>query len=148
MKLIIFEPYIFTFYRALIIRKWISVISFLKFYFTGKTDPYVILSLGDQIIRSKKNSQTTVIGPPGEPIWNQVSSIHFLLHQLSCILSGTFGQWDHLTEHIYRTSFSNHVYAFLGRIFICLLQILENRSYTFKWRILLDSQILLLVQER
>ncbi|KAI6669481.1 hypothetical protein NL676_004366 [Syzygium grande] len=40
-------------------------------YLYGKTDPYVILSLGDQIIRSKKNSQTTVIGPPGEPIWNQ-----------------------------------------------------------------------------
>nr|XP_048336499.1 60S ribosomal protein L6-like isoform X4 [Ziziphus jujuba var. spinosa] len=38
----------------------------------GKTDPYVILSLGDQVIRSKKNSETTVIGPPGEPIWNQV----------------------------------------------------------------------------
>nr|XP_048321655.1 uncharacterized protein LOC125419507 [Ziziphus jujuba var. spinosa] len=36
-----------------------------------KTDPYVILSLGDQVIRSKKNSKTTVIGPPGEPIWNQ-----------------------------------------------------------------------------
>ncbi|KAJ7942706.1 Synaptotagmin-3 [Quillaja saponaria] len=40
-------------------------------YLYGKTDPYVILSLGDQIIRSKKNSQTTVIGPPGMPIWNQ-----------------------------------------------------------------------------
>ncbi|KAI5388114.1 hypothetical protein KIW84_073991, partial [Lathyrus oleraceus] len=40
-------------------------------YLFGKTDPYVILSLGDQIIRSKKNSQTTVIGPPGMPIWNQ-----------------------------------------------------------------------------
>ncbi|XP_031273225.1 tricalbin-3-like [Pistacia vera] len=41
------------------------------FYVYGKTDPYVVLSLGDQIIRSKKNSQTTVIGSPGEPIWNQ-----------------------------------------------------------------------------
>lgn len=41
-------------------------------YFSGKTDPFVILRLGDQVIRSKKNSQTTVIGPPGEPIWNQV----------------------------------------------------------------------------
>lgn len=40
-------------------------------YFFGKTDPYVILSLGDQTIRSKKNSQTTVIGAPGMPIWNQ-----------------------------------------------------------------------------
>ena len=39
----------------------------------GKTDPYVVFSLGDQVIRSKKNSRTTVIGPPGEPIWNQVS---------------------------------------------------------------------------
>ncbi|XP_060674429.1 uncharacterized protein LOC107422498 isoform X1 [Ziziphus jujuba] len=38
----------------------------------GKTDPYVFLSLGDQVIRSKKNSETTVIGPPGEPIWNQL----------------------------------------------------------------------------
>ncbi|KAA8532297.1 hypothetical protein F0562_032330 [Nyssa sinensis] len=43
----------------------------LSYVFYGKTDPYVILSLGDQIIRSKKNSQTTVIGRPGEPIWNQ-----------------------------------------------------------------------------
>ncbi|MBA0667185.1 hypothetical protein Goklo_000302 [Gossypium klotzschianum] len=43
----------------------------LSYVFYGKTDPYVVLSLGDQVIRSKKNSQTTVIGPPGEPIWNQ-----------------------------------------------------------------------------
>lgn len=43
----------------------------LSYIFYGKTDPYVILSLGNQVIRSKKNSQTTVIGPPGEPIWNQ-----------------------------------------------------------------------------
>ncbi|XP_057962003.1 tricalbin-3-like [Malania oleifera] len=43
----------------------------VSYLFYGKTDPYVILSLGDQVIRSKKNSQTTVIGPPGEPIWNQ-----------------------------------------------------------------------------
>ncbi|EEF41775.1 tricalbin-3 [Ricinus communis] len=43
----------------------------LSYVFYGKTDPYVVLSLGDQTIRSKKNSQTTVIGPPGEPIWNQ-----------------------------------------------------------------------------
>ncbi|KAG2701689.1 hypothetical protein I3760_06G056600 [Carya illinoinensis] len=43
----------------------------LSYAFYGKTDPYVILSLGDQTICSKKNSQTTVIGPPGEPIWNQ-----------------------------------------------------------------------------
>ncbi|KAL2226651.1 synaptotagmin-3 [Sesamum indicum] len=43
----------------------------LSYVFYGKTDPYVILRLGDQVIRSKRNSQTTVIGPPGEPIWNQ-----------------------------------------------------------------------------
>eukprot|EP00258_Populus_trichocarpa_P047152 XP_024463171.1 tricalbin-3 [Populus trichocarpa] len=43
----------------------------LSYVFFGKTDPYVILSLGDQIMRSKKNSRTTVIGRPGEPIWNQ-----------------------------------------------------------------------------
>ncbi|WOL18205.1 tricalbin-3-like [Canna indica] len=43
-------------------------LAYVKF---GKTDPYVILSLGDQVIRSKKNSQTSVIGSPGEPIWNQ-----------------------------------------------------------------------------
>ncbi|KAK7341342.1 hypothetical protein VNO80_24269 [Phaseolus coccineus] len=43
----------------------------LSYIFYGKTDPYVVLGLGNQIIRSKKNSQTTVIGPPGMPIWNQ-----------------------------------------------------------------------------
>ncbi|KAG4116274.1 hypothetical protein ERO13_D12G158900v2 [Gossypium hirsutum] len=43
----------------------------LFYVFYGKTDPYVTLSLGDQVIRSKRNSQTTIIGPPGEPIWNQ-----------------------------------------------------------------------------
>lgn len=35
------------------------------------------------MIRSKRNSQTTVIGPPGQPIWNQVSSETAL--QLSCV---------------------------------------------------------------
>ncbi|XP_022733096.1 synaptotagmin-2-like [Durio zibethinus] len=43
----------------------------LSYGFYGKADPYVVLSLGDQVISSKKNSQTTIIGPPGEPIWNQ-----------------------------------------------------------------------------
>jgi hypothetical protein len=43
----------------------------LSYVFFGKTDPYVTLRLGDQVISSKKNSQTTVIGRPGEPIWNQ-----------------------------------------------------------------------------
>ncbi|KAL3693287.1 hypothetical protein R1sor_006938 [Riccia sorocarpa] len=36
-----------------------------------KTDPYVIFVLGTQVIRSKRNSQTSVIGPPGGPVWNQ-----------------------------------------------------------------------------
>ncbi|XP_057527190.1 tricalbin-3-like [Amaranthus tricolor] len=43
----------------------------LSYALYGKTDPYVVLRLGDQKIQSKKNSQTTIIGPPGEPIWNQ-----------------------------------------------------------------------------
>ncbi|KAG8073019.1 hypothetical protein GUJ93_ZPchr0006g42660 [Zizania palustris] len=43
----------------------------LSFVLFGKTDPYVVMILGDQVIKSKKNSQTTVIGQPGEPIWNQ-----------------------------------------------------------------------------
>uniref|UniRef100_K3Z283 C2 domain-containing protein n=2 Tax=Setaria italica TaxID=4555 RepID=K3Z283_SETIT len=43
----------------------------LSFTLFGKTDPYVVMILGDQVIKSKKNSQTTVIGLPGEPIWNQ-----------------------------------------------------------------------------
>ncbi|AEE32530.1 N-terminal-transmembrane-C2 domain type 5.1 [Arabidopsis thaliana] len=43
----------------------------LRYMFFGKTDPYAILRLGDQVIRSKRNSQTTVIGAPGQPIWNQ-----------------------------------------------------------------------------
>ncbi|KAG6557281.1 hypothetical protein Mapa_001208 [Marchantia paleacea] len=36
-----------------------------------KTDPYVIFVLGEQVLRSKKNSQTSIIGPPGAPVWNQ-----------------------------------------------------------------------------
>uniref|UniRef100_M8B323 Uncharacterized protein n=1 Tax=Aegilops tauschii TaxID=37682 RepID=M8B323_AEGTA len=44
----------------------------LSFVLFGKTDPYVAMILGDQVIKSKKNSQTTVTGLPGEPIWNQV----------------------------------------------------------------------------
>lgn len=43
----------------------------LSFVLFGKTDPYVVMIIGDQVIKSKKNSQTTVIGLPGEPIWNQ-----------------------------------------------------------------------------
>ncbi|XP_060675714.1 uncharacterized protein LOC132799255 isoform X2 [Ziziphus jujuba] len=47
----------------------------------GKTDPYVILSLRVQVIRSKKNSETIVIGPPGEPIWNQSSTIELCMEK-------------------------------------------------------------------
>uniref|UniRef100_A0A1D1Z5Q0 Extended synaptotagmin-1 n=1 Tax=Anthurium amnicola TaxID=1678845 RepID=A0A1D1Z5Q0_9ARAE len=43
----------------------------VPYVFFAKTDPYVVLSLGDQVIHSKRNSLTTVTGPPGEPIWNQ-----------------------------------------------------------------------------
>ncbi|CAM0942699.1 unnamed protein product [Alopecurus aequalis] len=43
----------------------------LRFVLFGKSDPYVAMILGDQVIKSKKNSQTTVTGLPGEPIWNQ-----------------------------------------------------------------------------
>ncbi|KAI3734227.1 hypothetical protein L6452_13691 [Arctium lappa] len=43
----------------------------LSYILYGKTDPYVELKLGDQVVHSKKNSKTTVIGPPGQPIWNQ-----------------------------------------------------------------------------
>ncbi|KAI3730425.1 hypothetical protein L1987_61595 [Smallanthus sonchifolius] len=43
----------------------------LSYVFYGKTDPYVELRLEDQVIHSKKNSQTTVTGSPGQPIWNQ-----------------------------------------------------------------------------
>ncbi|PWA84124.1 calcium-dependent lipid-binding (CaLB domain) family protein [Artemisia annua] len=47
----------------------------LSYLFYGKTDPYVELRLEDQVVHSKKNSQTTVIGPPGQPIWNQDFSL-------------------------------------------------------------------------
>jgi hypothetical protein len=57
--------------------------------FPGKTDPYVVLSLGDQTIRSKKNSQTTVIGAPGMPIWNQVLFLDFPIH-LCLVISTLF----------------------------------------------------------
>ncbi|KAJ8498942.1 hypothetical protein OPV22_009494 [Ensete ventricosum] len=69
----------------------------LTYAIFGKTDPYVVLSLGDQVIRSKKNSQTTVIGPPGEPIWNQ--DFHLLVanprkQKLYIQVKDTFGFVD------------------------------------------------------
>jgi hypothetical protein len=44
----------------------------LAYFPLGKTDPYVVLLLGEQVIRSKKNSKTSILGPPGAPVWNQV----------------------------------------------------------------------------
>ena len=38
----------------------------------GKTDPYVVFILGEQVIRSKRNSKTSIIRPAGAPVWNQV----------------------------------------------------------------------------
>lgn len=69
----------------------------LAYVIFGKTDPYVVLSVGDQVIRSKKNSQTTVIGPPGEPIWNQ--DFHLLVtnpkkQRLSIQVKDSFGFAD------------------------------------------------------
>ncbi|XP_039127954.1 tricalbin-3-like [Dioscorea cayenensis subsp. rotundata] len=69
----------------------------LAYVIFGKTDPYVVLRLGDQVIRSKKNSQTTVIGPPGEPIWNQ--DFHLLVtnprkQQLQLEVKDSFGFTD------------------------------------------------------
>lgn len=49
----------------------------MSFLFAGKTDPYVVFLLGEQTFRSKKNSKTSLIGPPGAPVWNQVILGHF-----------------------------------------------------------------------
>ncbi|XP_024366833.1 uncharacterized protein [Physcomitrium patens] len=43
----------------------------LNYFPIGKTDPYVVFLLGEQTFRSKKNSKTSLIGPPGAPVWNQ-----------------------------------------------------------------------------
>ncbi|XP_031495210.1 calcium-dependent lipid-binding protein-like [Nymphaea colorata] len=64
----------------------------------GKTDPYVVLTLGNQVICSKRNSQTTVIGPPGAPIWNQ--DFHMLVddprqQQLCIQVKDSFGFADY-----------------------------------------------------
>ncbi|RZS03910.1 hypothetical protein BHM03_00034156 [Ensete ventricosum] len=58
-----FYAYNYLFQFVLSLKIWYA--------WAGKTDPFVVLTLGDQVFRSKKNSQTTVTGPPGEPIWNQ-----------------------------------------------------------------------------
>lgn len=69
--------------------------------------------IDDQVIKSKKNSQTTVIGLPGEPIWNQVK---LQLSEHVCFLKTYF---MHDIMLIDTTS---------NRISICLSQILANRS--------------------
>ena len=89
-------------------------------FFSGKTDPYVILSLGDQIIRSKKNSQTTVIGSPGEPIWNQVKLIS------GFCFTGEYVPSSVIFGFIYVLALIG--VGNIGRISICLLQILGNRN--------------------
>lgn len=98
-------------------------------FLSGKTDPYVVLSLGDQIIRSKKNSQTTVIGPPGEPIWNQVKFSGYLIK--ICARSYSLCHPTLFQSESCRTTI-DHVYVTFGRIFICLLQTLENKNCTSK----------------
>ena len=105
--------------------------------FSGKTDPYVVLSLGDQVIRSKKNSQTTVIGPPGEPIWNQVFfalfvfKVHvflwnYLFNVKACIYSGK------ILFPSDEISTIDSMSLLWYRIFICLLQTLKNKDYASK----------------
>ena len=92
----------------------IKIVTFIHgfFLFTAKTDPYVVLSLGDQVIRSKKNSQTTVIGPPGKPIWNQVG--FFFSNNLFLVL------FFKLADYIW------------SRIFICWFLILGRRNSMLK----------------
>ncbi|XP_071733164.1 synaptotagmin-2-like [Rutidosis leptorrhynchoides] len=71
----------------------------LSYIFYGKTDPYVELRLDDQVMRSKKNSQTTVTGPPGQPIWNQDFSMLVInprKQKLSIQVKDSFG-FLHLT---------------------------------------------------
>ncbi|XP_058090347.1 uncharacterized protein LOC131236863 isoform X2 [Magnolia sinica] len=62
-----------------------------------ETNPYVVLMPGDQAIHSKMNSQNTIIGPPGEPIWNQ--DFHLLVanrrkQRLSIQVKDSFGFTD------------------------------------------------------
>jgi len=69
----------------------------LSFVLFGKTDPYVAMILGDQVIKSKKNSQTIVTGLPEEPIWNQ--DFHMLVtnprkQKLSIQVKDTVGFTD------------------------------------------------------
>ncbi|CAM6090673.1 unnamed protein product [Calypogeia fissa] len=59
-----------------------------------KTDPYCIFVLGDQVRRSKRNSQTSIIGPPGAPVWNQDFKLLVVDHKaqhLSLTLHDTLG---------------------------------------------------------
>lgn len=94
-----------------------DILSNLNLIHSGKTDPYVVLSIGDQIIRSKKNSQTTVIGPPGEPIWNQVNILTCCIFHGSEVILAVHSM---LTNYIF--------FVIVSRISICLFQILENRN--------------------
>ncbi|CAN6481744.1 unnamed protein product [Victoria cruziana] len=80
----------------------------------GKTDPYVVLTLGNQVICSKRNSQTTVIGPPGAPIWNQ--DFHMLVNdprqqQLCIQVKDSFGFADYTVG----TGEVRYYYYFMNR---------------------------------
>ncbi|XP_058090341.1 uncharacterized protein LOC131236862 isoform X2 [Magnolia sinica] len=71
------------------------LMSFLEL--SGKTKPSIVLMLGDQAIRSKMNGRTTIIGPPGDPTWNQ--DFHLLVanprkQRLSIQVKDSFGFTD------------------------------------------------------
>ncbi|CAI5970661.1 unnamed protein product [Closterium sp. NIES-65] len=60
----------------------------------GDSDPYVVLELGQQVARSKRNSETSLVGPAGYPIWNQDFVLLVLdptLQRLSVKLRGSLG---------------------------------------------------------
>ncbi|KAJ7548348.1 hypothetical protein O6H91_07G008200 [Diphasiastrum complanatum] len=74
----------------------VTVIDARKLHYIpiGKPDPYVVLMLGDQVTCSKKNSQTSIFGPPGAPIWNQdfqLLVVNPKMQRLAICVRDTFG---------------------------------------------------------
>ncbi|GJP36604.1 hypothetical protein CLOM_g21093 [Closterium sp. NIES-68] len=60
----------------------------------GDSNPYVLLELGQQVARSKRNSETSLVGPAGYPIWNQdfvLLVVDPSLQRLSVKLRGSLG---------------------------------------------------------